>query len=100
MKGEMIYKLIGKIIEIKGKCSAGHKVGDEIELTIFDGDKSSVGIKLCPFFLHDLFPYLCVMQFGGQFPWESDSNVFMRSCPDVKNSVTIRIKRIKTNNGG
>lgn len=30
MKGEMIYKLIGKIIEIKGKCVAGHKVGDEI----------------------------------------------------------------------
>jgi len=91
----MTYNLTGKIIDIKGKCHAGHKVGEEVELTIFGGDKPSAGIKLCPFFLHDLFPYLCVMQFGGQFPWETDSNVFVASCPDIKNGVTIKIERIK-----
>jgi len=98
MKEEVVYKLMGKIIDIKGDCAAGHKVGDEIGLTIFDGDKPIVGIKLCPFFLHDLFPYLSVMQFGGEFPWESDPNVFVRSCPDIENSVTIRIERISALN--
>jgi len=30
----MLYKLIGEIIKIKGKCVAGFKVGDKIDLTI------------------------------------------------------------------
>lgn len=90
----MTYKLIGKIIDIRGECHAGHKVGEEVDLTIFDEDKPIKGIKLCPFFLDKLFPYLCVMQFGGQFPWQADQNVFIDSCPDDENRVTIRIERI------
>jgi len=30
----MDYKVIGKIINIKGICAAGLKIGDEIDLTI------------------------------------------------------------------
>lgn len=90
----MTYKLMGKIINIKGECAFGHRVGDEIELTIFDGDKPNRDIDLCPFFLHDLFPYLCTMQFGGQFPWEKDPNVFVSCCPDSENMVKIRVERI------
>ncbi len=91
----MAYKLMGKIINIKGECHAGHKIGEEIELTIFDSNKTKRGINLCPFFLDKLFPYLCVLQFGGQFPWQKDPNVFVDSCPDDENKVTIRIECTK-----
>lgn len=96
-KGGTTYKLISKIIDIKGDCAAGHKLSDEIELTLFNGKNLNVGIKLCPFFLHDLFPYLCVMQFGGQFPWEENPNVFAARCPDIENTVKIRVERIQYN---
>lgn len=98
MEQKMAYKLVGKIIDIKGECHAGHKVGEEIDFTIVYGDKPQRGIKLCPFFLDKLFPYLCVMQFGGQFPWQSDPKVFVDSCPDDENKVTIRIERRTMNN--
>jgi uncharacterized repeat protein (TIGR04076 family) len=90
----MTYKLIGRITDIKGEGHAGHKVGEEIDLTIFSADGPIKGIKLCPFFLNSLFPYLCVLGFGGEFPWEENPNVFVADCPDPVNRVTIRIERI------
>jgi uncharacterized repeat protein (TIGR04076 family) len=98
MEEKMAYKIVGKIINIKGECHAGHKVGEKIDLTIVEENRSIKGIKLCPFFLDKIFPYLCVMQFGGQFPWQSDPEVFIDSCPDDENKVTIRIERIKIDN--
>jgi uncharacterized repeat protein (TIGR04076 family) len=90
----MTYKLTGKIIDVKGKCEAGHEVGEEIDLTIY-GEKGIVkGLKLCPYFMDSIFPYLCVMQFGGQFPWEKDPNVFVMECPDFETGVKIRVKRV------
>jgi|Deesub1362B_J571_1020462.scaffolds.fasta_scaffold00431_7 uncharacterized repeat protein (TIGR04076 family) len=94
------YKVVGKIVGIKGECHAGHEVGEEIDLTIFDGERIQKGINLCPFFLDKLFPYLCVIQFGGQFPWQKEPNIWVDSCPDDENKVTIRIERIKIDNQG
>ncbi|HIE43743.1 MAG TPA: TIGR04076 family protein [Candidatus Omnitrophica bacterium] len=96
---KLVYKLVGKIISIKGECHAGHKVGEEIDLTLFDGDKVRRRIDLCPFFLDKLFPYLCTLQFGGQFPWQSELELFVDSCPDEENKVTIRIERRAINKG-
>jgi uncharacterized repeat protein (TIGR04076 family) len=100
MEEKIAYKLVGKIVSIKGECHAGHRVGEEIDLTIFDGDKTLRGRNLCPFFMDKLFPYLCVLQFGGQFPWQEEPNLWMDSCPDEENKVTIRIERIKMDNRG
>ena len=44
----MSYKLMGKIIDIKGECDASHKVGEEIDLTLFNEDGTVKGLKLCP----------------------------------------------------
>lgn len=91
----MSYKLMGKIIDVKGECNADHKVGEEIDFTLFNDEGGTVkGLKLCPFFMDNIFPYLCVMWFGGQFPWEKDPNVFVACCPDWENIVKIRIERI------
>lgn len=64
----MTYRLAGRITDIKGECHADHKVGEEIDLTIFAADSPIKGVKLCPFFLNSLFPYLCVLEFDGEFP--------------------------------
>jgi uncharacterized repeat protein (TIGR04076 family) len=89
----MTYKLMGKIIDVKGKCEAGHIVGEEIDLTIEDKKGVTKGVKLCPYFMDSIFPYLCVMQFGGQFPWEKDPNSVVFGCPDFETGVKIRVER-------
>jgi uncharacterized repeat protein (TIGR04076 family) len=91
------YKLLGTIISIKGDCTAGHKVKEQIDLTLWDSkkDEARKTPPLCPFFYNMLFPYLAVLQFGGEFPWEEDKDSFQISCPDPVNQVTMEIKRIK-----
>ena len=84
------YRVVGTIKAVKGYCSAGHQVGDQIELSAH----SSSG--LCGFFYHDLFPYIVMLQFGGSFPpdW-GDPDVLELDCMDKYNLATIELKRIK-----
>jgi len=91
------YKLVGTILSVKGDCTAGHKVGEEFELTLWDPEKYATRRTpaLCTFFYNMIFPYLAVLQFGGEFPWEENKDSFQISCPDPINQVTIEIKRIK-----
>ena len=86
----MGYRVIGTIKGMKGSCSAGHKVGDQFELSGY----SAAG--LCGFFYHDIFPYLIMLQFGGAFPPEwGDQDVVELGCLDKSNLVTIELRRIK-----
>jgi len=91
------YKLLGIILSVKGDCTAGHKVGEQIDLTLWDSQKDEAKRTppLCPFFYNMIFPYLAVLQFGGEFPWEEDKDSFQISCPDPVNQVTMEIKRIR-----
>jgi len=85
------YRVVGTIKEVKGHCNAGHKVGDEIELS----GHSAGG--LCGFFYHDLFPYIIMLQFGGGFPkqWSGNPDVVNMECMDKFNLVKIELRRIK-----
>ncbi|MGA1840891.1 MAG: TIGR04076 family protein [bacterium] len=85
------YKVVGVIKKVKGFCKAGHKPGDEIELS---GHGAG---GLCGFFYHELFPYIIMLQFGGSFPieWEGDPDVINFECLDKKNAVTLELRRIK-----
>ncbi len=85
------YRVVGTIKEVKGSCSAGHRVGDRIELS----GHSSGG--LCGFFYHDIFPYLIMLQFGGRFPaeWGGDPDVIELECMDRMNAVKIELRRIR-----
>lgn len=83
---EGIKPLSAEVISVKGTCSAGHKVGDRVEMSCWDTG------GLCGFFYHDIFPNLNVMQFGGRYPWGSADEMVLE-CPDRENLVTIRIRR-------
>lgn len=84
------YRVVGTIKSVKGFCTAGHKVGDQIELSGHDSG------GLCGFFYHDIFPYVIMLQFGGAFPpdW-GDQDLIVLECMDKANAVTIELKRIR-----
>jgi len=81
------YKVIGTIKKLKGRCNAGHKVGDKIELS------SYISGGLCGFLYHDVYPYVIMLQFGGKFPDEWGGEVQEFSCLDKTNEVTIELRR-------
>jgi len=90
MAEQIGYRVVGTIKAVKGDCSAGHKVGDKLELS----GHSSGG--LCGFFYHDIFPYVIMLQFGGGFPLEwGDPDVIELDCMDKYNLVTIELRRIR-----
>ena len=83
-------RVVGTIKAAKGSCSAGHKVGDRIEL---DGHDSG---GLCGFLYHQAFPYIIMLQFGGGFPAEwGDPDVVELDCIDKTNQVTIELRRTR-----
>ena len=84
------YRVKGVITSVKGQCSKGHKVGDELELS---GHETG---GLCGFFYHDIFPYIIMLQFGGGFPKEwGDPDKAVLECMDRTNAVTIELRRAK-----
>ena len=91
MANQVGYRVVGTIKAVKGTCSAGHKVGDKLELS----GHNTAG--LCGFFYHDIYPYLIMLQFGGSFPaeWGGDQDVVELDCMDKWNLVTIELRRIR-----
>ena len=63
-------KVILKIVSLKGTCGAGHKVGQEFDLSKeFTVGFREDGKALCPSGFHAAFPSWRVLRFGGKFPW-------------------------------
>ena len=88
MAEQLGYRIIGTITGLKGNCSAGHKVGDKFELSGYSSD------GLCGFFYHDIYPYLIMLQFGGNFPW-GDPDKMTLECMDRTNVLAIELHRQK-----
>jgi uncharacterized repeat protein (TIGR04076 family) len=84
------YKLVATVKAVKGSCEAGHKLGDEIELS----GLSSGG--LCGYLYHDIFPYIVMLEYGGGFPeeWGNPEEIEF-DCVDKENAVTVMLRRIK-----
>lgn len=95
----MNYKIIGKVINIKGNCAAGLNVGDEIDLTIpclpEEYDEWKRKPKVCPHLLTSIFPQILILQSGGEIPWEKKKDEATVMCPDPQNIVTLILKRTK-----
>jgi len=90
MAEQLGYRVVGTIKAVKGTCSAGHKVGDKLELS----GHNTAG--LCGFFYHDIYPYIIMLQFGGSFPAEwGDQDVVELDCMDKWNLVTLELRRIR-----
>ena len=84
-----MFKIVGTIKEIKGHCTAKHKVGDIIDLSVHNSS------GLCGIFYHDIFPTISTLQFGGTFPWGSDPDTIEVECSDRMNIVKMELKRIR-----
>jgi len=82
-----VKKLKAEVIGLKGDCNAGHKVGDQFEVSCWDTG------GMCGFLYHAIFPTLSVMQFDGAYPWGSDE--LTANCPDDFNLLTVKLKKIK-----
>lgn len=80
-------EVIAKVISQKGACEAQHKVGDEFAI----GQHTPP--NLCSWAFYSLFPFAQVLQFGGAFPWEQDSNKTTVACPDPVNPVVFELRR-------
>jgi len=79
--------VIARVISQKGTCFAGHKVGDEFLMS----EKTPAG--MCSWAFYTLFPFAKVLQFGGSFPWEEDSDKAIVACPDPANPVVFELRR-------
>ena len=86
MADQLGYKVVGTIKSVKGRCSAGHKEGDKIELS----SHNTAG--LCGFFYQDIFPTGLPLQYGGQYPCGDPDRVQL-DCMDKYNAVTIELQR-------
>ena len=83
-------EIIARIISQKGTCEAGHKVGDEFVI----GQKTPPGI--CSWAYYTLFPFAEVLEFGGAFPWETDSTKTTVACPDPVNPVIFELRKVSS----
>jgi uncharacterized repeat protein (TIGR04076 family) len=82
------YKMVATVVDVKGQCNAGHKVGDSFEISCHNP------AGLCGFFYHNIFPSLQTFQFGANMPWWQGETVLLH-CPDSYNLVTIKLERFK-----
>ncbi len=58
--------MTGRIVEVEGECSAGHRVEEEFDLTLHSEEegKSLRAPNIRSFFYGAIFPYLVALQFG------------------------------------
>ena len=85
MAEQIGHKVVGIIKSIKGQCAAGHKVGDRFNLNNYSSD------GLCGSFYAGIFPYIIMLQFGGQFPQEWGGKTLEFDCIDKYNAATIEL---------
>jgi uncharacterized repeat protein (TIGR04076 family) len=82
------YKVVGTVKSIKGRCGAGHKVGDTFELSMHN----TAG--LCGLFYHDVYPWILALQIGGEIPW-GEKDAIELECMDRYNAVKLELRRVK-----
>jgi uncharacterized repeat protein (TIGR04076 family) len=89
-------RVVLKIVSVKGTCNAGHKVGQEFDLSKeFTLGYREDGKALCPSAFHAVFPAWRVLRFGGEMPWEENKDLAHVACPDPVNPVVMELKRIR-----
>lgn len=83
-------KLNLKVVETRGNCHLGHKVGDVWEI---DAHLTPCGI--CSHAYHLLYPWFQVLSMGGKAPpWQENEDRIRIPCIDEKDTVIFEISRI------
>jgi uncharacterized repeat protein (TIGR04076 family) len=88
VQGEYDVEL--KVIEQKGTCSFGHKVGDVIVFR-----ERGIEGKICFHALYSVLPKVMAMRYGAEFPWSEDKDVSTHACPDAYNPVVFQVRRLR-----
>ncbi len=83
------YDVVARVISQKGRCGAGHAVGQEWVIS----GHTPEGICLSAF--NALFPDVRVLMFGGSLPWSDDPDTATAACPDAANPVVFELKRVR-----
>jgi len=91
-KGPSPKKMVIEVVENKGKCTFGYKVGDKWETT---------GLKCIPGFcgaaFHTAFPALFALNFGAKFFFMKDPDcIDTVTCPDGGN-IIFKVTRTQEN---
>jgi len=89
-KGPNPKKMVIEVVQSKGKCTFGYKVGDRWE---------TMGLKCIPGFcgaaFHTAFPALFALNFGAKFFFMKDENsIDTVTCPDGGN-IIFKVTRIE-----
>jgi len=85
-----------KIVSQQGSCVFGHKLGDEWIIgtnTPVGGVNTPLGI--CNGAYHALYPFIRVLQFGGQYEWPAGSGTCRLCCPDPYNQIIFELTRVE-----
>ncbi|RJP29503.1 MAG: TIGR04076 family protein [Candidatus Omnitrophota bacterium] len=91
-KGPNPKKMVIEVVQAKGKCTFGYKVGDKWETS---------GLKCIPGFcgaaFHCAFPALFALNFGAKFLFmENPDSIDTVTCPDGGN-IVFKVSRVKEN---
>jgi uncharacterized repeat protein (TIGR04076 family) len=91
-KGPNPKKMVIEVVQAKGKCTYGYKVGDKWE---------TLGLKCIPNFcgaaFHCAFPALFALNFGAKFFFmQNPESIDTVTCPDAGN-IVFRVTRVEEN---
>ena len=89
-------KVVLRIVSVQGTCNAGHKVGQEFDLSkefTLGYREDGKALSLRPF--HAVFPSWRVLRFGGELPWEENKDLAHVACPDPVNPLIMELRRIR-----
>lgn len=90
------YKVLMKVISVRGTCEAAHQAGQEYDLggDVTLGTSGKPG-TLCQALYIAAYPNFRALKFGGSVPWEQDPDVIHVACPDPFNPVVVQLRRVR-----
>jgi uncharacterized repeat protein (TIGR04076 family) len=84
------YRVEVRVIDQRGQCDFGHRVGDVAKLDGYGLDGKICWHSLCSM-MYKVHGFL----YGANYPWLEDKDVAKHPCPDFKNPVLYEIRRFK-----
>ncbi|MEK3875638.1 TIGR04076 family protein [Paenibacillus sp. FSL H8-0122] len=90
----MNYEFELKVTGVKGHCRAGHKEGDIMKVSPLNAG------NLCGTAFHAVFPMLLALNMDAKLPWDPEGNIVHSACPDMRNQMTMEIRRIPVEPSG
>ncbi|WP_438434944.1 TIGR04076 family protein [Gorillibacterium sp. sgz500922] len=90
----MAYEFEVKVTGVKGHCRAGHKEGEVLKVSTLNAG------PLCGTAYHAIFPMMLALNMGAKLPWDPEGNTVYSACPDVRNQMSMEIRRIEVPDAG